>query len=129
METMTKREFLTEVAALENEKLANYAKAALEKMAADAEKRKGRKSEKEKAAAAEKDAFAIHVAETYLTAEARTATDVMNLMNETLEEGAEPYKVQAVSAVLRRAVSLGVANVQKVKIPKKGEQNGYTVVM
>ena len=124
MDKMTKREFLTAVSALDNEALADYAKAALEKMEADAEKRKGHKTEKQKAEAAAKDARAIEVAKTYLGAEAKTATDVMTEMNTA--EGTD-LKVQAVSAILKRAWTLGTANMIKVKIPKKGEQNGYTL--
>ena len=124
--TMTKREFLTAVSELTAEgcaDLAAYASAALVKMDADAEKRKGHKTEKQKAEAAAKDARAIEVAKAHLTSEAKTATDVMNELN---AEGGE-YKVQSVSAILKRAFHLGVANMVKVKIPKKGEQNGYTL--
>lgn len=134
---MTKREFMTAITQLDGPEvmpveklaeLADYARDQIEKMEADAEKRKGHKTEKQLAEAAEKDAKAEEVAKEHLGTEPKTATDVMNELNAELEGDAEPYKVQAVSAMLRRAVKLGVANMQKVKIPKKGEQNGYTLV-
>ena len=124
--TMTKREFLNAVVELTAEgceDLVDYASAALVKMDAAAEKRKGHKTEKQKAEAAAKDAHAIEIAKAHLTAEAKTATDVMNELN---AEGGE-FKVQSVSAMLRRAVTLGAANVEDVKIPKKGNQKGYTI--
>ena len=127
--TMTKREFLTAVSALNGtdmlsnetiDEVVAYATVALAKLNAQ----KGHKTEKQKAEIAAKDKEATELAQDFLTDKPQTATDVMEAFNKA--NGTE-VKVQAMSAKLRRAVDLGVANVEDVKIPKKGTQKGYTL--
>ena len=93
--------------------------------AAQKEARKGKLSEKEQAKRDANVAMATHIAETILTTEAKTATDVAAILTETL---GEEVKVQKASYLLRLAVELGLANATEVKIPKKGAQKGYTIV-
>ena len=93
--------------------------------AAQKEARKGKLSEKEQAKRDANVAMATHIAETILTTEAKTATDVAAVL--TAETG-EEVKVQKASYLLRLAVELGLANATEVKIPKKGAQKGYTIV-
>lgn len=93
--------------------------------AAQKEARKGKLSEKEQAKRDANVAMATHIAETILTTEAKTATDVAAVL--TAETG-EEVKVQKASYLLRLAVELGLANATEVAIPKKGKQKGYTIV-
>ena len=125
---MTNREFSTAITA-ENAtitpEMIEHATAALAKLDATAEKRKGKVSAKDQAKRDENATMAAHIAETILTSEAKTATDVAAVL--TAEAG-EEVKVQKASYLLRLAVELGLANATEVKIPKKGTQKAYTVV-
>ena len=125
---MTNREFYTAIAA-ENAtitpEMIEHATAALAKLDATAEKRKGKVSAKDQAKRDENAAMAKHIAETILTTEAKTATDVAAALT---EQSGEEVKVQKASYLLRLAVELGLANATEVKIPKKGTQKAYTVV-
>ena len=107
---------------------AEMAEKAAEIIAADAaakEKRKGKVSAKDLEKRAANEEMARHIAADILTAEAKTATDVAEIL--TAETG-EEVKVQKASYLLRLAVELGLAAVTEVKIPKKGAQKAYTAV-
>ena len=107
---------------------AEMAEKAAEIIAADAaakEKRKGKVSAKDLEKRAANEEMARHIAADILTAEAKTATDVAEIL--TAEAG-EEVKVQKASYLLRLAVELGLAAVTEVKIPKKGPQKAYSIV-
>ena len=124
---MTNREFYTAITA-ENAtitpEMIEHATAALAKLDATAEKRKGKVSAKDQEKRDANAAMAKHIAEAILTTEAKTATDVAAVL--TAEAG-EEVKVQKASYLLRLAVELGLANQTEVKIPKKGTQKAYTI--
>lgn len=106
---------------------AEMAEKAAEIIAADAaakEKRKGKVSAKDLEKRAANEEMARHIAADILTAEAKTATDVAEIL--TAETG-EEVKVQRASYLLRLAVELGIATVTDVKIPKKGTQKAYSI--
>ena len=124
---MTNREFYTAITA-ENatitEEMIEHAQAQLAKLDATAEKRKGKVSTAEQEKRDANAQLAKLVAETILTTEAKTATDVAAILTENL---GEEVKVQKASYLLRLAVELGLANATEVKIPKKGTQKAYTI--
>ena len=121
---MTKREFFVKVSAGEmTEEMQAFAAEQLTKMEAQLEARKGKLSEKEQAKRDANEAIARHIAVDILGAEAKTATDVAEVL--TAEAG-EEVKVQKASYLCRLAVKLGLANETEVKIPKKGSQKAYT---
>jgi hypothetical protein len=123
---MTKREFFVKVSAGEmTEEMQAFAAEQLTKMDAQLEARKGKVSEKEQAKREANAALAARVAKMFLGSEAKTATDVAADL--TTDMG-EPVKVQKASALLRKAVEMGLANATEVKIPKKGTQKAYTAV-
>ena len=106
---------------------AEMAEKAAEIIAADAaakEKRKGKVSAKDLEKRAANEEMARHIAADILTAEAKTATDVAEIL--TAETG-EEVKVQKASYLLRLAVKMGLANETEVKIPKKGAQKAYSI--
>ena len=125
---MTNREFYTAITA-ENatitEEMIEPAQAQLAKLDATAEKRKGKVSAKDQEKRDANAQLAKLVAETILTTEAKTATDVAAILTENL---GEEVKVQKASYLLRLAVELGLANQTEVKIPKKGTQKAYTAL-
>ena len=125
---MTNREFYTAITA-ENAtitpEMIEHANAQLAKLDATAEKRKGVVSKKDQEKRAANEALARHIAETILTTEAKTATDVAEVL--TAESG-EEVKVQKASYLLRLAVDMGLAAQTDVKIPKKGTNKAYTIV-
>ena len=107
---------------------AEMAEKAAEMLAADAKAKEARKGKVSKAAQEKRDAneaMAKHIAADILGAEAKTATDVAEVL--TAEAG-EEVKVQKASYLCRLAVTLGLANETEVKIPKKGSQKAYTAV-
>ena len=126
---MTNREFYTAITA-ENAtitpEMIEHAQAQLAKLDATAEKRKGKVSAKDQAKRDENATMAAHIAETILTTEAKTATDVAAVL--TAEAG-EEVKVQKASYLCRLAVKMGLANETEVAIPKKGKQKAYTVIV
>ena len=124
---MTNREFYTAIAANETltEEVRNHATEQIAKLDATAEKRKGKVSAKDQAKRDENAAMAKHIAETILGTEAKTATDVAEVL--TAEAG-EEVKVQKASYLCRLAVDLGLAVQTEVAIPKKGKQKAYSVV-
>ena len=104
---------------------AEMAEKAQEILAADAkakEARKGKVSAKDQAKRDENVALATKVATEILGTEPMTATDVAALMGEDV-------KVQKASYICRLAVTMGLATVTEVKIPKKGTQKAYTAVV
>ena len=123
---MTNREFYTAITA-ENAtitpEMIEHATAQLAKLDATAEKRKGVVSKKDLEKRAANEVAATHIAETILTTEPKTATDVAAVL--TAEAG-EEVKVQKASYLLRLAVDMGLAAQTEVKIPKKGTQKAYT---
>ena len=126
---MTNREFYTAITA-ENAtitpEMIEHAQAQLAKLDATAEKRKGKVSAKDQAKRDENATMAAHIAETILTSEAKTATDVAAVL--TAEAG-EEVKVQKASYLCRLAVKMGLANETEVAIPKKGKQKAYTIIV
>lgn len=126
---MTNREFYTAITA-ENAtitpEMIEHAQTQLAKLDATAEKRKGKVSAKDQAKRDENATMAAHIAETILTSEAKTATDVAAVL--TAEAG-EEVKVQKASYLCRLAVKMGLANETEVAIPKKGKQKAYTVIV
>jgi hypothetical protein len=121
---MTKREFFAAVATGEmTEELKTFAAEQLTKMDAQLEARKGKVSEKIQAQRDANAALAARIAKHFLGAEAKTATDVAA---ELTAESGEEVKVQKASALLRKAVEMGLAAQTEVKIPKKGTQKAYT---
>ena len=105
---------------------AEMAEKAAEIIAADEAAKEKRKGKVSKAAQEKRDAneaIARHIAIDILGAEAKTATDVAEVL--TAEAG-EEVKVQKASYLCRLAVKLGLANETEVKIPKKGSQKAYT---
>lgn len=124
---MTNREFynlITAENATITPEMVEHATAALAKLDATAEKRKGKVSAKDQEKRDANAALARQIADTILGTEAKTATDVAAVLTETL---GEEVKVQKASYLLRLAVELGLANATEVKIPKKGTQKAYTI--
>lgn len=125
---MTNRKFFEKVAAGEmNDEMKEFATVKLAKMAEDAEKRKGHKSKKDQEKAAANENLARHIADNVLTAEAKTATDVAEVLNADRAED-DRFTVQKVSCLCRMAVDMGLAVQTEVKIPKKGAQKAYQLV-
>ena len=115
---MTKREFLTMVAAGEmNEEIMAMGAAELEKMEANLEKRKGYKSEKDKAKAEENQAYIEKIVNEVLGEEPMTATDISPVVELT---------VQKVSGLMRMAEKQGLVVKSDVKVKGKGLQKGYS---
>ena len=107
---------------------AEMAEKAAEIIAADEAAKEKRKGKVSKAAQEKRDAneaIARHIAVDILGAEAKTATDVAEVL--TAESG-EEVKVQKASYLCRLARDMGLANETEVKIPKKGSQKAYTTV-
>lgn len=111
---MTKREFMTKVAAIEDVELAEFAQNELEKMDAANEKRKGVQSKK----AAENQPIIDRIVNEILTAEPQTATDIAAVLE---------LSVQKTSSLCRSAVAQGKAVQSDVKVPKKGTQKAYAL--
>ena len=111
---MTKREFMTKVAAIEDVELAEFAQNELEKMDAANEKRKGVQSKK----AAENQPIIDRIVSEVLTSEPMTATDIAAVIE---------LSVQKTSALCRAAVAQGKAVQSDVKVPKKGNQKAYAL--
>ena len=125
--TMTTREFYNAIIAkLEGQEvdvtdveLSEFAQAQLAKMDETNAKRKGRvdKAAQERAAA---NAPMMDTLEAALTDEPQTATDMMELIGQT---------VQKTSHLLRDLVAQERAVVQDIKVKGKGTQKGYTKVI
>lgn len=121
---MTKREFFEKVSNGEmNDELQAFAAEQVVKMDAQLEARKGKVSQKEQAKRDANAALVERVVNEVLGAEAMTATDVVAKLNELT---GEEYSVQKASSLCRAAVAQGLANVEEVKVPKKGTLKAYT---
>lgn len=121
---MTKREFFVAVSEGKmTEEMQAMAAEFLVKMDAQLAARKGKVSEKEQAKRDANVVLARKVATEILGAEGMTATDVAAKLTEML---GEEVKVQKASALLRKAVEMGLAAQTEAKIPKKGTQKAYT---
>ena len=125
---MTNREFYTAITA-ENAtitpEMIEHATAALAKLDATAEKRKGKVSAKDQAKRDENAATATHIAQDILSTEPKTATDIAAILS---AETGDEVKVQKASYLCRLAVDMGLATVTEVKIPKRGTMKAYAVV-
>ena len=111
---MTKREFLTKVAAIDDVELAGFAQGELDKMDASAEKRKSMPSKR----AEENQPLVDKIVNEILTDEPKTATDIAAVIE---------LSVQKTSALCRTAVAQGKAVQTEVKIPKNGTMKAYTL--
>ena len=124
---MTNREFYNSIIA-ENAtitpEMVEHATDAIAKLDAIAEKRKGKVSAKDQAKRDENAKLAAHIAETILSTEPKTATDVAAVLT---AESEDEVKVQKASYLCRLAVTMGLATQTEVKIPSKGVQKAYTV--
>ena len=112
---MTKREFLTKVAAIEDVELAAFAQGELDKMNANAEKRKGMPSKK----AEENQPLVDKIVNEILTSEPQTATDIAAEIE---------LSVQKTSSLCRAAVAQGKAVQTEVKVPKRGTMKAYALI-
>ena len=91
---MTNREFYTAIAANETltEEIRNHATELIAKLDATAEKRKGKVSAKDQAKRDENAAMATHIAEAFLGAEPKTASDIAALLTAETGEEVKPQK-------------------------------------
>lgn len=114
---MTNREFFTAVINTENvaEDVKAYAEAAIAKMDATNEARKNKPSK----AAIENAPLLEQVYNEVLTNEAQIASAVAEAIG---------VSVQKANSLLRTLVAEGKANVEDIKVPKKGTVKGYTKV-
>ena len=126
---MTKREFFTKVMAGEmTDEMRAFAEENIVKMDETLAKRKGKVSEKEQAKRDANEALARRVTAEILGTEAKTATDIAGEMNVLMPEVLEkPANAQKASALMKKAMELGLVAQSEVKIPKKGTQKAYTV--
>lgn len=108
---------------------AEMAEKAAEILAADAkakEARKGKVSEKEQAKRDANEALARRVVAEILGAEPKTATDIAAEMNALMPEALEkPANAQKASALMKKALELGLVTVTEVKLPKVGKRSAY----
>ena len=111
---MTKREFLMEVAKIENEELAEFAQAELKKLDDANEKRKEKTSKK----AEENQPLIDKIVAEILGAEPMTASDVAAVLE---------VSVQKASSLCRAAVAQGKAVQSEVKVKGKGSAKAYTL--
>ena len=131
---MTNREFYTAITA-ENatitENMIEHAKAQLAKLDATAEKRKGKVSAKEQEKRDANEAMALYVVENFITTEAKTASDIAELINADATLAAQlekPATSQKASALMKIAMAKELVSQIEVKIPKKGSVKAYTLV-
>ena len=112
---MTNREFFTAVINTENvaEDIKAYAEAAIAKMDATNEARKNKPSK----AAIENAPLLEQIYNEVLTNEAQIASAVAEAIG---------VSVQKANSLLRTLVAEGKANVEDIKVPKKGTVKGYT---
>ena len=129
---MTNREFYTTIVeTVANEELVEHAKAQLAKLDATAEKRKGKVSKADQEKRDANEAMALYVVQNFITAEAKTASDIAELINAdaTLVAQLEkPATSQKATALMKIAMAKGLVSQIDVKIPKKGSVKAYTAV-
>ena len=131
---MTNREFYTAITA-ENatitEEMIEHAQAQLAKLDATAEKRKGKISAKEQEKRDANEAMALYVVENFITTEAKTASDIAELINADATLAAQlekPATSQKATALMKIAMAKELVSQIEVKIPKKGSVKAYTLV-
>ena len=129
---MTKREFFVAVSEGKmTEEMQAMAAEFLVKMDAQLAARKGKVSEKEQAKRNANEAMALYVVENFITAEAKTASDIAELINADATLAAQlekPANAQKATALMKIAMAKGLVTQTDVKIPKKGAQKAYTAV-
>ena len=129
---MTNREFYTTIVeTVANEELVEHAKAQLAKLDAIAEKRKGKVSKADQEKRDANEAMALYVAKNFITAEAKTASDIAELINADATLAAQlekPATSQKATALMKIAMVKGLVSQIDVKIPKKGSVKAYTAV-
>ena len=131
---MTNREFYTAITA-ENatitEDMIEHAKAQLAKLDATAEKRKGKVSKAEQEKRDANEAMALYVVENFITTEAKTASDIAELINADATLAAQlekPATSQKATALMKIAMAKELVSQIDIKIPKKGSVKAYTLV-
>lgn len=112
---MTKREFYVAIKEADvSDEIKAFAEAAIIKLDETNEKRRNAASKK----AEENIPFLEQIVNDILTNEPQTASDIAPVLE---------VSVQKASYLLRTLADEGKADVQDVKIPKKGKQKGYTL--
>ena len=129
---MTNREFYTTIVeTVANEELVEHAKAQLAKLDATAEKRKGKVSKADQEKRDANEAMALYVVENFITAEAKTASDIAELINADATLAAQlekPATSQKATALMKIAMAKELVSQIDIKIPKKGSVKAYTLV-
>ena len=116
---MTNREFLTNVAnGTINDEIKAHAAEALIKLDEVNAKRKEKKNDKPSKAAVE-NAPLVDAAVEFLGTETKIAADIAVALGVSIPKA---------NAVMKQALAEGKVTVEKIKVPKKGEVNGYTAV-
>lgn len=117
---MTNREFLTNVAnGTINDEIKAHAAEALIKLDEANAKRKEKKNDKPSKAAIE-NAPLVDAAVEFLGTETKIAADIAVALGVSIPKA---------NAVMKQALAEGKVTVEKIKVPKKGEVNGYTAVV
>ena len=129
---MTNREFFTTIVeTVANEELVEHAKAQLAKLDATAEKRKGKVSKADQEKRDANEAMALYVVENFISAEAKTASDIAELINADATLAAQlekPATSQKATALMKIAMAKELVSQIDVKIPKKGSVKAYILV-
>ena len=129
---MTNREvYTTIVETVANEELVEHAKAQLAKLDATAEKRKGKVSKADQEKRDANEAMALYVVQNFITAEAKTASDIAELINADATLAAQlekPATSQKATALMKIAMAKELVSQIDIKIPKKGSVKAYTLV-
>ena len=119
---MTKTEMLTKIAAGEmNEEIQAKAQEMLDKMAAEKEKTATKRGER----AEEVYAPFIEKFVGTLTAEPKTATDILPAFEGDIAPSGKPVSVQFLTSIGGKAFNQGLCNKVDVKVKGKGTQKGY----
>ena len=108
-----------------------HATAQLAKLDATAEKRKGKVSAKEQEKRDANEAMALYVVENFITTEAKTASDIAELINADATLAAQldkPATSQKATALMKIAMAKELVSQIDIKIPKKGSVKAYTLV-
>lgn len=131
---MTNREFYTAITA-ENAtitaEMIEHAQGQLAKLDATAEKRKGKVSKADQEKRDANEAMALYVVENFISAEAKTASDIAELINADATLAAQlekPATSQKATALMKIAMAKELVSQIEVKIPKKGSVKAYTLV-
>ena len=129
---MTNREFYTTIVeTVANEELVEHAKAQLAKLDATAEKRKGKVSKADQEKRDANEAMALYVVENFISTEAKTASDIAELINADATLAAQlekPATSQKATALMKIAMAKELVSRIDIKIPKKGSVKAYTLV-